>query len=157
MRFGVILLVIWTILNLVLTVRLVVPGEEGATTVSPVATEGSADSRTPIQLPVEARDAVLAEMRLMLGSVQGVIDGVARQDTAAIRTAAAASGLVMAADPALEQVLPQSFLLMGMATHQAFDSLAANASAGPAAAVQRLADITGRCVACHAVYRLELQ
>jgi hypothetical protein len=61
----------------------------------------SADGRIPIQLPIEARDAVLAEMRLMLGSVQGVIDGVARSDTSAIRTAAAASGTVMAADPAL--------------------------------------------------------
>jgi hypothetical protein len=154
MRPGVILLALWTLLNIVLTVRLVLPGDEDP---GPVATEVSADSRTPIQLPPEARDAVLAEMRLMLGSVQGVIDGVARSDTTAIRRAAAASGLVMAADPALEQVLPQQFLLMGMATHQAFDSLAANASAGPTAAVERLADITGRCVACHAVYRLGLQ
>jgi hypothetical protein len=139
MRVGVILLALWTVVNLVLTVRLASRNSDGVVTTTSTTTAASADRRTPIQLPIEARDAVLAEMRLMLGSVQGVINGVAQSDTSAIRIAAAASGMVMAADPALANVLPKAFMQYGMATHHAFDSLAANASAGPSAAVERLA------------------
>lgn len=142
------LLVLWTVANLVISVRL-------AGTSRP--TELSADGRTPIQVSVEARDLVLAEMRTMLVSVQGILDGATRSDTAAIRTAAAAAGLVMAADPALERVLPKAFLQLGMATHMAFDTLAATAGSGSAPAVEGLARITSRCVACHATYRLELR
>ncbi len=148
MRIGVVLLVLWTIANLVLTIRLARPEPAVVT---------SADHRIAVRLPVAARDAVLAEMRTMLGSVQGVLDGAARSDTAAVRTAAKASGLVMAADPALEGMLPEEFLRLGMRTHQAFDTLAATASAGAAPAVARLAEIASGCVACHAAYRLELK
>lgn len=153
MRVSVVLLTLWTVVNIALTVRVASHGSDSAMTTTAV----SADGRTPIRLPIEARDAVLAEMRLMLGSVQAVIDGVARSDTTAIRNAAAASGMVMAADPALANVLPKAFLQYGMATHQAFDSLAASASRGPSMAVERLARITSTCVACHAAYRLELK
>lgn len=59
--------------------------------------------------------------------------------------------------PALARVLPGEFLQLGMATHQAFDTLAATASAGAGPAVARLARIASRCVACHATYRLEAQ
>lgn len=152
MRPAMIVLALWTAANVVWTVRAVTHAPETVTS----AME-SADGRTAVQLPIEARDAVLAEMRLMLSSVQGVLAGAAQSDTAAIRRAAAASGLVMAADPALEQVLPRGFLQYGMATHRAFDSLAANASAGAAAAVEGLAAITGTCVTCHAAYRLEVK
>lgn len=145
MRPAMIVLALWTAANAVWTVRAATRAPE------------SADGRIAVPLPLEARDAVLAEMRLMLNSVQGVLAGAAQSDTAAIQRAAAASGLVMAADPALEQVLPEGFLQYGMATHRAFDSLAANASAGPAAAIEGLAAITGTCVTCHAAYRLEVR
>lgn len=148
MRIGVVLLILWTIANIFLSLRLAQPGPP---------TVASTDGRTAIQLPVQARDAVLAEMRMMLGSVQGVLDAAARSDTAAIRAAAKASGLAMAADPALAEVLPPEFLQSGMATHQAFDSLAATASAGAGPAVVRLARIASGCVACHATYRLEVK
>jgi cytochrome c556 len=131
-----------------MSVRLARPNRPG---------EPSADGRTPIQVSVEARDLVLAEMRTMLGSVQGILDGATRSDTAAIRSAATAAGLVMAADPALERVLPRAFLQLGMATHMAFDTLAANAGSGPAPAIGGLARITSGCVACHATYRLEIR
>jgi cytochrome c556 len=148
MRPGVVLLALWTVVNLLMTVRLARPSRPA---------DLSADGRTPIQLPMEARDLVLAEMRTMLGSVQGVLDGAARSDTAAIRTAAAASGLVMAADPLLERVLPKAFLQLGMLTHTAFDTLATHAGSGPASAIKGLVGITSSCVACHATYRLEVR
>ena len=117
------------------------------------------DTRTAIPLPVEARDAVLAEMRTMLGSLNGILAAATGADTAAIRRAALASGTAGAADPTLERLLPEPFLQMGMSTHAQFDSIASGA-AGPAAAdsaVARLARLTGNCVSCHAQYRLTLK
>lgn len=157
MRVAVAVLALWSVVNIALTVRLAVRGVDSAATNASAVTAVSADGRTPIQLPIKERDAVLAEMRMMLGSVHGVIDGAARSDTSAIRVAAAASGMAMAADPALEHMLPKAFLQLGMATHGAFDSLAANASGGPSVAIKRLAGLTSTCVACHAAYRLELK
>lgn len=148
MRTAMIVLALWTAANVVWTVRVARAPAAGTSIAE------SADGRTAVRLPIEGQDAVRAEMRLMLSSVQGVLDGVVKSDTAAIRRAAAASGVATAADPALEGVLPEGFMQYGMATHLAFDSLAANASAGPAAAIAGLAAITGTCVACHATYRL---
>ncbi|HSD30642.1 MAG TPA: hypothetical protein VLB49_01945 [Gemmatimonadales bacterium] len=117
------------------------------------------DTRTAVLVPVEARDAILAEMRTMLGSMNGILNSVVSGDTASIRSAASASGTAMAADPALEQILPEQFLRMGMNTHQQFDSLAAAIGAGAPrdTAIARLARLTGNCVSCHAQYRLVLR
>lgn len=146
MRIGVVVLVLWTLVNMFMSWRLATGHRAPA---------APADGRTALRVPVEAREAVLTEMRAMLASVQGVTDGAARADTAAVRRAAAASGMATAADPALEKVLPEQFLKLGMATHMAFDSLAANAAAGPASSMRALAGITSTCVACHAMFRLE--
>lgn len=114
------------------------------------------DSRQTISLPPEAREAVLNEMRTMLGSLNGIIGGLAGQDSAAIREAAAASGLATAADPALEKLLPEQFLTWGVETHRRFDALAAAASMGVTAdtVLAHLGRITQLCVSCHATYRV---
>ena len=113
------------------------------------------DTRRQVSLMPAERDAVLAEMRMMLGSVSGVLHGLTANDHQAIEKAARASGMAMAVDPALEQKLPQQFLEMGMATHKKFDQLADLARTPVAAdqVIRSLADVTTSCVACHAVYR----
>lgn len=120
------------------------------------APTSSTDARTPLTLAPEAQDAVLAEMRAMLGSLNGILTGLATGDTAAMVRAATASGLAAAADPALEKVLPEQFLQLGMATHRQFDSLATLIGAGLArdSVLARLGRLTGTCVSCHATYRL---
>jgi cytochrome c556 len=117
----------------------------------------SHDARTAVFLPVEARDAVLAEMRTMLGSVNGVLIAQTNGDTAAMRQAALASGAAAAADPALEAVLPEAWLKLAMTTHEQFDGLAQAVArpGGRDSVVAHLARITGHCVACHAAYRVE--
>jgi hypothetical protein len=65
--------------------------------------------------------------------------------------------MATAADPALERLLPETFLRLGMATHLAFDSLAAGAPAGSEPAIRRLAGISATCVACHAQFRLQVK
>jgi cytochrome c556 len=113
------------------------------------------DTRRQVSLMPAERNAVLAEMRTMLGSVSGVLHGLTANDHEAIEKAARASGMAMAVDPTLEQKLPQQFLEMGMATHKKFDQLAdlARTRAPADQVVRSLADVTTSCVACHAMYR----
>ena len=119
------------------------------------AETSAGDGRTAVPLDAEQRLAVLAEMRTLLGSVDGVLRAVVQGDTAAVRAAALASGTAMAADPALETILPPQWLAIATRTHQGFDSLAASVGRGTGdSVVARLARITPECVSCHATYRL---
>jgi cytochrome c556 len=113
------------------------------------------DTRRQVSLMPAERDAVLAEMRMMLGSVSGVLHGLTANDHQAIEKAARASGMAMAVDPTLEQKLPQQFLEVGMATHKKFDQLAdlAGTRAPAEQVIRSLAEVTTSCVACHAMYR----
>lgn len=116
----------------------------------------SADARQPVRLPVEAQDAVRAEMNTMLTSLNRILAALPRQDTAAIRQAAVASGVATAADPALEKLLPEQFLTWGLQTHRAFDALAGSVAAGFIfdTTLVQLGALTQTCVTCHATYRL---
>ncbi len=114
------------------------------------------DVRTPIALPPEAVEAVRAEMRMMLTSLNELHRGIATGDSALAARAAAASGVAGAEDPALESLLPEEFMRLGLATHSGFDSLAQaiNTHAPADSIMSQLARITTNCVACHAIYRL---
>lgn len=116
----------------------------------------STDARRAVSLPVPAQDAVRAEMNTMLISLNRILAALPRGDTAAIRAAAAASGIATAADPTLEHLLPEQFLTWGTATHRGFDDLGASVASGAPSdtTVVRLAAITQGCVTCHATYRL---
>lgn len=122
-------------------------------------TQSRADGRQVTRVPLEARDAVRAEMRTMLSSLHDIMNGSLVGDTAAMRAAATRSGLATAADPALEKLLPEGFLRLGVNTHQQFDELSAALATGiPRDSVTgRLTRITGNCVSCHATYQLELR
>ncbi len=116
-----------------------------------------ADARTAVPLDAAQRQAVVDEMRTLLGSVDGVVRGLTAWDTAAIKTAALRAGSLEAADPALERILPADWMRLAIATHTGFDSLAAAATAPGATretALARFATVTPRCVSCHALYRL---
>jgi hypothetical protein len=117
------------------------------------------DSRQRLTLPAPARDKVLAEVRHMLESVNGVLRGVAANDLAAAEKAARAAGTVMAVemDPAMMRALLPAFRELGLQTHRAFDELADRLKAGGTRedAIRGLAGVTGNCVACHALYRLD--
>ncbi len=119
------------------------------------------DVRIAVVLPVQGRHLILAEMRGMLTSVQQYVDAAARRDTAGMRAAAQASGMAAARDldPAMQQRLPAEFLRLGMSTHAAWDSLAADVSRGlpTGQTLGRLGTIMGNCVACHAQYRINVE
>lgn len=121
--------------------------------------ESSADPRQRLVLAPAQRDMMLAEMRQMLGSVNGILQGLATGDLPAAEKAARASGMARSADvdPHIKTRLPQQFLEWAMRTHRGFDRLAGQikVSSPQADIIRELATLTGNCVACHAIYRLD--
>ena len=133
---------------------LIVAGTTGVTAqhVAPAA-----DERERIVLPAPARNMVLAEMRMMLESVTGVVAALSGGDTAAAAQAARASGMVMAVDPHFRELLPAAFVELGMATHRSFDALADKLEQGAEeqTALAELGALMQNCIACHDTYRAD--
>jgi hypothetical protein len=117
------------------------------------------DGRTEIVLAPVERDQILAEMRMLLKAVHGVVNGLGSsgQDMAEAEQAARAAGMRMAADtnPAIMVKLPLPFKQMGMSIHQDMDRLADAIvqKERPQQILARLASMTARCTTCHDLYR----
>ena len=121
--------------------------------------EGSAeDPRTVVVLSESERTMVLGEMRLLLESVQAIIDALTRNDLKTVEVAARKVGMaaVSTMDLQLRAKLPLEFKSLGFGTHGAFDEIADMAASGRSAREiqKKLADTMNNCVACHATYRL---
>jgi hypothetical protein len=137
------------------------------------------DTRQVIRLPVMHRDMILTEMRGLLTSVNGILRGLAAQDTALMRTSAEGAGMAammrgegmggagrgmhaggmgMGGGRGMGPMLPAGFRALGHQTHAAFDTIAMRIGAGakPDTVIARLARITDNCLACHSTYRLEV-
>ncbi|MFN2309686.1 MAG: hypothetical protein ABR553_08120 [Gammaproteobacteria bacterium] len=116
------------------------------------------DGRAEIVLPAADRDLVLTEMRGFLSAVQGVTAALSRDDLALV--AEQARGMGMAAvgqlPVSLMQALPLEFKTLGHSVHADFDQLALDAEklGDREHSLRQLGDILGKCVACHATYRL---
>ena len=119
----------------------------------------SPDGRQAIVLSPDEKNLILTEMRTMLGSVQGVVDGIASKDMKRIAQAARQSGSAAAAQvPAsLMAKLPLGFKQLGHAAHQGFDEIVVGAESGEPEdlLLARLGERLNNCVACHASYRLD--
>jgi hypothetical protein len=115
------------------------------------------DSQTTVVLTEAEQNQILAEMRQLLKSVHEVLQGVSTQDLSAASKAARTAGMAMADDmnPVLIAKLPMTFKAMGMSVHRDFDSLADGIQSGDRGeqVLKRLSDLTGRCAACHELYR----
>jgi hypothetical protein len=121
-------------------------------------TKGS-DGRTEVLLAAAERDEVLAEMRLLLKAVDGVVRGLGepKPDLKQVEAAARAVGMTMAADtePAIMAKLPLPFKQMGMSIHKDMDALAdaITQHETPQQLLERLSSMTARCTTCHDIYR----
>ena len=95
-------------------------------------TRESSDHRREILLAETERNLVLAEMRGIIGSLDGVLQGLTKSDRKQIEKSARASGMVMASEEnaGLIAKLPMEFKQMGLGLHREFDSLADAVKAG---------------------------
>jgi cytochrome c556 len=139
-------------------------GCEGGPRKPPAVAAGtSVDPRTAVVLPSDDQQAVLLEMRQMLGAVGGVMTAAAKGDTAALFAAVAPAGSAAAADPAIEARLPAAWKELAERTHRGFDSLAAavrQTHGRPAlkdTVLVRLARLSASCTACHEMFRVTVR
>jgi hypothetical protein len=119
------------------------------------------DARQNIPLSETEKAIVMAEMRQMLSSIQGITEGLAQGDMQAVVGAAAKSGMAMMQEvPAqIRMKFPQAFAQMGMASHKAFDQIAQETKSikDPSPVLRQLSAAMQNCVACHAAYRITPQ
>ncbi|MHB0961763.1 MAG: hypothetical protein ACYC5V_01005 [Gemmatimonadaceae bacterium] len=121
------------------------------------------DKRTAVALPADGQQAVLHEMRQMLGAMGGAMAAAAQDDTTALLAALLPAGSAAAADPAIEELLPAEWKELAERTHGAFDSLAVavRRARSPQAlkdtVLVRLAQVSGSCTACHDTYRVTVK
>lgn len=116
-----------------------------------------ADARTNLNLTPEERAVFLADMRSMLASIQGIMQGVGESDRERIAAAARQSGNRMArATPAsIRAKLPQAFRDIGGPTHLMFEELAVRAETDDMDSLNRdTAKLMNQCMACHATFRV---
>jgi hypothetical protein len=115
--------------------------------------------RTAIMLQPAERELVLMEMRGLLASTHGILEGLNKNDMQQVAKAARASGMASAADvnPSLMAKLPMSFKQLGMSVHDAMDGIAKDAENGKPAAdiLNKLGNTLASCVACHAAWQLQ--
>lgn len=118
--------------------------------------ENSADSRTSLRLTPVEKAEFLSEMRQMLASIQGIINGIAEEDRELIIKAARYSGNRMARETpeSIKQKTPPAFKEIGGKTHMMFEELAIKAETDD---VDWLTSFTGdlmkQCLACHEIYK----
>ncbi len=105
--------------------------------------------------PIE-RDIVRQEMRTMLRSLSLILQGLAVTDLEMVEQAARVSGNAAAIAPELARKLPTHFVELDTKLHTRFDQMADTIKIGARGdLLKRVAALTGYCVACHEMYRLE--
>ena len=122
-------------------------------------TQTGSDGRVEIILAAAERDQILAEMRVLLKAVDGLIRGLGESnpDPKQMEATARAVGMNMAADvePTIMAKLPLPFKQMGMSIHKDMDALADAIARHetPQQILRRLSSMTARCTTCHDMYK----
>jgi len=118
------------------------------------------DGRSAIQLEASERDIVLSEMRTFLDSVQGIIEGVSKNDMKSVADSAhkVGAGSQRGIPASLIGKLPLPFKKLGFDTHSKFDEIALDAEqfGDSEHTLAQLATLMQNCIACHATYRFDV-
>jgi cytochrome c556 len=117
----------------------------------------AADVQQRIQLAPTERDAIRREMRTMERSLNLVLHGLTDGNFQMVEKAARTSGKAIAIGPQLEKKLPSEYAALDQRVHVRFEKLADATKGGTIQGdvVPRLAAITGYCVACHDMFRVD--
>lgn len=117
----------------------------------------AADVGQRIRLAPTERDAIRREMRTMERSLNLILHGLTDANPQMVEKAARTSGIASAIDPQLQKKLPAQYAALVQKVHVRFDQLADATKGGTVQGdvVPRLAAITGYCVACHDIFRID--
>ncbi|MFZ5482844.1 MAG: cytochrome c [Pseudomonadota bacterium] len=117
------------------------------------------DHRIAIEVTAKERNQILYEMREFLHGWHNIHHALAKNDMKAVSVEVQPMSEVMHRLPeATRERLPEGFLQMGLAMHEAFRGLGKIATeSGDMQKVQeQIAEITSYCSGCHDTYRLEV-
>lgn len=124
----------------------------------------STDGRTAVYLSQDEKDLVLREMRTLLVSVNGILEGLSKDDfeKAAGAASAAGMGLVESLENQEKKILlklPVEFKKLGLGTHTQFDNIAEmiRKKENLKTVLSEMDILTKKCTACHAGYRIEIE
>ena len=119
------------------------------------------NKRLPIQMTLEEREFVLAEMRTFMESTQNIVNGIVSDKMGLVAENARKSGLAAQAGmpKSLPGKLPASFKQLGSDTHRKFDELALDAEqlGDDEHALSQLGMILNNCVSCHSTFRIVVE
>jgi hypothetical protein len=118
----------------------------------------AADNRISLGLTSEEKAEFLNEMQQMLGSIQGVVQGLALDDREMVIQAAKYSGnrMARATPDSVRNKLPEDFKALGGPTHLMFEELVIRAESDPTEDLLLFtAKIMNNCMACHAKYKVD--
>lgn len=116
------------------------------------------DPRKSLGLNPAEKAEFLAEMQQMLGSIQGVIHGIALDDRDMIIKAAQYSGnrMARATPDSVRAKLDDEFKSIGGPTHLMFEELIIRAETDPTDELLLFtAKIMNNCMSCHAKYKVD--
>lgn len=116
------------------------------------------DARQSVVVTPEQRQFVMSEMRGFVEGMDEIYQGILENNPEKIARAAEKSGTHLKPPKALRDALPKEFLQMGMKTHKLFDAIADSAMDDYERAVteKQLGRLMNNCVACHSMYRFDL-
>jgi hypothetical protein len=119
------------------------------------------DDRAAVVLSLSEKAYVLNQMRLFVGSIQSITEGMAAGEPSRAAEAAAARGLTRNInDPAfpstLAAKLPDAWKQFGGGLRKGFDRLAQGFADGQDSkrSLKQLGELMTNCVGCHASYRI---
>src|ERR1700730_16984993 len=119
------------------------------------AQEAPEGPQTVLLAPTE-RNVIRQEMRTMLRSISLILHGLAVSDLEMVEQAARVSGKAATIEPELARKLPTHFVELDTRVHTRFDQRADKIKPGARGdLLKRVAALTGYCVACHEMYRVE--
>ncbi|UJS26346.1 hypothetical protein [Thiothrix winogradskyi] len=116
------------------------------------------DPRTSLGMTPVERAEFLSEMRKMLGSIQGILQGISTEDRKMIAEFATQSGnrMARATPDSLRNRLPQAFKDIGGPTHLMFEELVVRAETDDMGdLLKHTTDIMGQCMSCHSQFRAD--
>ncbi|MBU0655984.1 MAG: hypothetical protein KJ914_12765 [Gammaproteobacteria bacterium] len=117
-----------------------------------------ADPRTSLGLNPAERAQFLSEMRQMLGSIQGILQGISSEDREMIAKYASLSGnrMARATPDSVRNRLPQAFKDIGGPTHMLFEELVIRAETDDMdMLLGQTATLMNQCMNCHTQFRAD--
>lgn len=117
----------------------------------------SPDKRVSLDLTATEEVEFLSEMRQMLTSIQGILEGIGEEDRAKIIKSARYSGNRMANETpdSIKKKTPSSFKEIGGSTHMMFEELVVRAEDDDMETLTTFtSDLMKKCLACHAVFKV---